>query len=435
MSKSLWLDYEFIDQPASQNPMERKTWCQLRIRIGDRFVSRVWDRSTKAERTTLYVPAFPIAEWLVSNWWFLWNEGQRPSDPWNWAQRHCFRAADAALLLPKLSVFHDGKCQRVQWEADPEGSRPHMPAEFCGGAGDEVLDADQCRMTLSQFIDDTLARVRDLGDDRVRDLHSLWQAIRSAGQDESDFCRLAGRFGVDPYNRKEMTDDLATFLEKEFKTVDYPLVTDLIDVSHPQTISQQWEWITRTNAELGMGPHRSESNVAIPVRGTSPPTFGYELARTIRKVVGLSDETPVDSVENLSRPILNKTFRVVDRNHLFGTGIKSLIGQTLSGEIISAGPHALRADNRRFLVARGLCHAIANTRSSQRLVTEAFSWDQQASRAFAAELLIPQEAIKNRISRSVADQSLIEVLASEYVVSTLVVERQLQNMRITISED
>ncbi len=435
MSKSLWLDYEFIDQPASRNPMERGTWCQLRIRIGDRFISRVWDRSTQAERTSLYVPAFPISEWLVSNWWFLWNEGQRPSDPWNWAQRHCWRSADAALLLPKLSVFHDGRCQRVQWESDPEGSRPHMPAEFCGGGGDEILEADQSRRALSQFVDDTLERVRDLDDDRVRDLRSLWQAIRSADQDEVCFCRLAGRFGVDPYNRSEMTDDLATFLETEFQTVDDPLMTDLIDVSHPQNLSQQWEWITHTSAELGMGPHHSVPNVAIPVRGTSPPTFGYELARAIRTVAGLSIEAPVDSVESLSRPVLNKTFRVVDRNHLPGTGIKSLIGQTSKGEILSAGPHAPLEQGRRFLVARSLYHAIASTRSSQRLVTDAFSWDQQASRAFAAELLIPQQAIKNRISHSVADQSLIIALASEYVVSTFVVERQLQNMRIPIADD
>ena len=435
MSKSLWLDYEPIDQPAAKDRVERMTWCALKIRIGDRFVSRVWDKFAKAERTSLYVPAFPIAEWLVSNWWFLWNEGQRPSDPWNWAQRHCLRAADSALLLPQLSVFHDGKCQRAQWDSDPEGSRPHMPAEFCGGAGDEVLDAEQCRMALAQFIDDTLARVRDLDDDRVRDLHSLWQAIRSADRDEIDFCRLAGRFGVDPYNRNEMTAELATFLETEFKTVDYPLVTDLIDVSYPQTLRQQWQWITQTSAELGMGPHRPEPHVAIPVRGTSPPTFGYELARTIRKVVGLSDEAPVDSVESLSRPVLNKTFRVEDRNHLPGTGIKSLIGQTATGEIISAGPHAPLVESRRFLVSRGMYHAIASTGSSQRLVTGAFSWDQQASRAFAAELLIPQQAIMNRISRSVADQSLIEALAREYVVSTFVVERQLQNMRIAISDD
>jgi IrrE N-terminal-like domain len=240
---------------------------------------------------------------------------------------------------------------------------------------------------------------------------------------------------VDPYNRHEMTDELSTFLETEFKSIDYPLVTDLIDVSHPQTLKQQWQWINKTIAELGMGPYRPESIVTIPVRGTSPPLFGYELARTIRKAAGLSDEAPVDSVQSLSCPVLHKTFRVEDRNHLPGTGIKSLIGQISSGEIISAGPHPHPVESQRFLTSRGLFHAIASTRSSQRLVTEAYSWDQQASRAFAAELLVPQQAIKNRISRSVADQSLIETLASEYVVSTFVVERQLQNMRIAISDD
>jgi hypothetical protein len=49
--------------------VERRTWARLRIRVAGRFASRLWDRETASERQTLYIPAFPLAQWLIANWW------------------------------------------------------------------------------------------------------------------------------------------------------------------------------------------------------------------------------------------------------------------------------------------------------------------------------------------------------------------------------
>ncbi len=434
MSKSLWLEYEPVSQPASKDPVERMTWCALRIRIGERFVTRVWDKSTRAERMALYVPAFPIAEWIAANWWFLWNEGKRQADSWNWGMRHCLRGADSALLLPALSLFNDGKCQHASWVADLEGALPHMPAEFVS-FGDEVLDPVQSCHALSQFVSDTLDRVRDLDVERVRELRSLWRAIRSADKEETDFCRLSGRVGVDPYNPDEMTDELAKLIVTEFQESDSPLVTDLLDVAEPSTLGQQWQWINKTNSALGLGPRCSDVRFPMPKRDLVPPQFGYELARTIRNVAELSESSRVDSIERLSEPVLRSTFRVENMNHVPGTGIKSLIGQTSSQDIVAAGPQPPREEDQRFLAARSLYQAVVTSRPSQRLVTDSLAWDQRASRAFAAELLAPQQALKNRVSHSVADQILVEELAKQFGVRTIVIEKQLENVGIAISTD
>src|SRR4051794_18486370 len=74
VSRSLLLDFDPIDQPAAADPVERRTWCSLRIKVGHRFVSRIWDKTLQSERINLYVPAFPIAEWIALNWWSLLNE-------------------------------------------------------------------------------------------------------------------------------------------------------------------------------------------------------------------------------------------------------------------------------------------------------------------------------------------------------------------------
>lgn len=115
MSASLSFESDPVDQPAATDPLERVTWCALCIRVGTRFASRIWDKTLQSERTTLYVPAFPLAQWLVQNSWSLLNElciadtipksEVGPLDD-KWIRRHCLRSADSSLLLPAIYVFH-----------------------------------------------------------------------------------------------------------------------------------------------------------------------------------------------------------------------------------------------------------------------------------------------------------------------------------------
>lgn len=215
MSKSLLFEYDPIDQPSATDPVERLTWCALRIRAAQRVVSSMWDKSLQSERANLYLPAFPVAEWLVENWWSLLNE-LCPSDKvpragisqmsrsatgrmqFRWTKRHCLRSADSALMLPALYLYHDGHSLRAEWQSDPPGSMPNMPGEFIAD-GAEQLDANATRESLTQFINNTLQRVVQICDERIRSLQEHWRAIQGADIDEQQFCTLAGRMGIDPY--------------------------------------------------------------------------------------------------------------------------------------------------------------------------------------------------------------------------------------------
>ncbi len=100
---------------------------------------------------------------------------------------------------------------------------------------------------------------------------------------------------------------------------------------------------------------------------------------------------------------------------------------------MAAGPQPFRPDSQRFLNARSLYHALVTTRNGRRLVTDAFSWDQKASRAFAAELIAPQRAIVARLSGSRADSIKVESLSREFTASTIVIEKQLENAGVSLS--
>jgi hypothetical protein len=440
VSKSLLFECDPIDQPAATDPVERQTWCALRIRVGRRYVSRIWDKSLQSERTSLYVPAFPVAEWLVRNWWSMLNElclwetvpnSVDDTARLSWTKRHCLRSADSALLLPKLYIFHDGQSLRTEWQADYSDSMPNMPGEFIAD-GAEQLDTGDTQESFAQFIGEILGHVADVDDDRIDELSNQWRAIQGADEEERQFCTLAGRMGIDPYDRNEMTEDLARFLEQSTARLEEPLLRDLTEVARPDSIEQQWSWIRDASLDLGLGPISVELPFELPSRGLSPPEFGYRLARYVRGTAGIESE-PLKSVEVAAQSLVHGMFRIVDRNHIPGQGIMAIVGQSPSGEVIAAGPKRQHPYNQRFMVARSLYHAIVTNREGQRLVTKAYSWDQKASRAFAAELLAPQRALVTRLATTAADLQTVETLSTEYGASSMVIEKQLENAGVPLS--
>ncbi|HTU24440.1 MAG TPA: hypothetical protein VMF30_03510 [Pirellulales bacterium] len=434
MSRSLSFEYDAVDQPAAVDPVERATWCALRIRVGDRSISRVYDRTLQSERTTLYVPAFPIAEWLVHNWWIFRNEPCRTEKvpaphelgtQLGWIKRHCLRAADSALMLPSLYLYHDGRELRAVWQPDEPGTMPNMLGQFVSW-GDEPLDDVSTCESLGNFIGETLDRVSKLDDGRVRELRLNWQAIQVADREEQEFCAITGRMGIDPYDREALTDEVAEFLEA-INPTEKPIVRDLTEVATTTSVIGQWSWVHEVSMELGLTPTTVVVPVGLPHPGSSPPRFGYSLARTVRDHVQLPPALRIDSVEAIAMSATERPFRVVERNHVEGAAIRAIVGQS-GHEIVSAGPMPVRNESRRFLIARSLYHAIVTTVQGVRLVTNAFTWHQKASRAFAAELLAPQGALLARLEDgAAANPDVIEQMSKDFEVSAMVIEKQLEN--------
>jgi hypothetical protein len=442
VSRSLLFECDPVDQPAATDPVERSTWCALRIRVGERYASRIWDKSLQSERTSLYVPAFPVAAWVVQNWWALLNElcswdtvpnSAVDATQSQWLKRHCLRSAESSLMLPALSIFHDGQSLRAEWHSDPQGSMPNMPGEFIGDGADQ-LDLDATQDSLAQFINMVLDRVAAVDDTRVRETLEQWRAIQGADSEGQAFCTLAGRMGIDPYDHSEMTDELAGFLEHTVTSPEDPLVRDLTEVARPDSIAQQWSWLSRVGTDFELRSNAVNLPFKLPPRESSPPHFGYGLARQVRTAAGVSPESPLDAVESVAHDVMGRTLRIEFRNHIPGHGVRAIIGQSArDGDIVAVGPQPLRLDSQRFLSARSLYHALVTTRHSSRLVTDSFSWDQKASRAFAAELIAPQRALVARVSEYRADSAKVESLSREFKASTIVIERQLENAGVSLS--
>src|SRR5438128_1444102 len=143
MSPSLRFECDWLDQPTVADPLERKTWASLRIIAAGRAVTHLWDRQTSTERMSRDLPTFPLANWIVGNCWALLYEPNRSEEippiaglttaaQRGWLQRHCLRAADSGLLIPRVCIYSNGHEVCVQWVPDEPDAFPHMPGEFIG---------------------------------------------------------------------------------------------------------------------------------------------------------------------------------------------------------------------------------------------------------------------------------------------------------------
>jgi Zn-dependent peptidase ImmA (M78 family) len=154
----------------------------------------------------------------------------------------------------------------------------------------------------------------------------------------------------------------------------------------------------------------------------------------VRQRAELAPLEPLGSVEDAAYTVTKVPFRVQEQNHVPGSGVRAAVGWNADREIVLAGPRSQRLDSQRFLDARCLYHALFACGRSERLVTDAYTWDQQASRAFAAEFLAPQAALTARTGVR-TDRLEVEELARDFGVSAMLIEKQLENAGVAITDE
>ena len=119
------------------------------------------------------------------------------------------------------------------------------------------------------------------------------------------------------------------------------------------------------------------------------------------------------------------------REELLKTSMSSLEGE-LKGDrgapVVVACQHG-DVKPERFRLARSLFFRHFATARERRLVTPAHTWDQRASRAFAAEFLAPAGALAKQVAGPVSFSDVDE-LGDEYRVSSLVIEHQIDNHQL-----
>jgi hypothetical protein len=436
------IDWE--DEPRVRDPLLGASWARLEIRAGDAarefcLTDCVGERSHSL-RQGVYGSVFPVAEWIVANWWSLLNESLR-ADRFrgarllandaalrSWVQRHSLLAARGGFALPDLTLYHDGGRIAVRCVPDPFDVESPYPVRFVRNIELRLPSADAAA-GLQTFVEAVVDRVRERAprEPGTQELLSNWEAVRDSSRTEAGICAAAAAMGLDPYDSGELTDELVDVLEGPFSSLVPSLQWDLAESTTREAVPIDLNWVL-TAAALS-GPQVAEGSSGLPGESgaTSAHQAGYERARWFIDRIGLP---PVDDLEGFVRARCGWSASAEPPPHTDGvaTRISALVGPDASGRprlIPSAASR--QPESSRFLLGRALFFAPSGDfHAPQRLLTRASAWPQRASRAFAAELLAPADELRRRVAGQVTYEQVAD-LAREFQVSPMVIEHQLEN--------
>lgn len=433
--------------PGVKHPVLSHTWCRLTIHAGGHLVSRVYDRRTKGSRIGVYGAAFPLCAWMVENYWFLISEAYRwaarygsrdlarnPSDR-AWVQRHSLLAAREGGALPDLTIYRDGDMVMAHWLKDG-GDNTNENIRF-GGEGWVRLSPRDARESIGEFVKTVLDRVSDMDDDEVVQLREDWAEIQNLTEAEQEVFEWAARLGIDARFDDDLTSDDEEYLKTQMPRLGKGVADDLLNSSAICHLRKDVSWIqeahTVANNVVVNGNSRVIRNAPPFEKKQTAHETGHAHALAFREAT--STPNVIRDMQDVVRDLgwAEKPFALTNSSP--GSVIRGVLEYT-NGQVPVVVTHSESEDTPagRFLLARSLYMQNCTGSGVPRLVTDSHTWDQRASRSFAAEILAPAQALDTRINTRKVSPMHANHLAEEFGVSTELILHQIDNYNIATLE-
>lgn len=422
--------FDWHDGKGLRGPELAATFASLCIDVGRRSLTTVFDERARTVRNRIFVPLYPVAEWLAANWWFVAFEHENTTKSAHPAfiRRHSLGTGTDGYAMPDLTIFPYGGRTQLRWgELQPAHTRTVF-----WSSGSVVVDREQFMHDCATFIDAVVTRLFEHG------IHSTflqdeWAAIQAMDEQESSFCEMAAGLGWDPYDLDDneqsqvitLADQLGELREEAVAVIDWqdPTKDGLVILDAVEDAKEY---------ELPLGDILS-GLASGESRELPPWEDGYRLAQKVRSHLGL-DGQPLRSGEELAAA-LNQDTTALNRatNPLAPLSdlrlIDGVVARGASGGV-SFGLKEKGEIGKRFLFCRALGEAIASRGAG--LVTRGTTRRQQTNRAFAAEFLAPSRSLGERITHPAVDDEQVDDLAEEFGVSAQVIRHQVENHRLAM---
>ena len=432
MSK-LSFEIDWVGAEGVNGPELSATWSSLRIHAGDSVITRVLDERAKTVRDFVYVPLYPLAEWLATNWWFLtreyWNPAKEEDPDFRW--RHSLRYGREGYAFPDLEVVSAGARTHLGWT---RSLSTWTNVEFLE-EGQMWTDSIEFQETCAGLVDRVIRRLVSLGVEGTF-LEEEWDAIQTADKDESDFCETTAGLGWDPYDLDDRGRALVIGLGE---VLNGAVLEEAIAALDPRTLSSGPYAIAHAFDDAKPNELSLERLKCVRPQillGSDyvcvyPWDAGYDAARRLRRELDLDgDPLPTDDAIAEALGEDPESLKRVRQPVVFGEA--RLIDGVIAGSDHDNPAFAFRrlhGSHWRFHFCRALAEVITSP-STDKLLTKAHSERQQRNRAFAAEFLAPSSGLRKKASGPVVDAEDIDELAVEFGVSSHVIKHQVVNHRI-----
>ena len=423
---------------------ERATFGLFAMTANERLLTAGEDPCRKELRHGPHVSGYPIAEWIVWNWWRLRWEGKvgRPSDEnaasrWDFAHR--MSTIGEGYAWPNITIFSDGVYSFLI--SEPSRS-PETTLFHYIGAERQRVPAENLKTAFDGFVNDILDRLEE---SKVREtnLHRLWNDLNEERENPglARFRRLEAQLGFEPDEADEVAirrhlDD-ATMLGEEAlgeiaadATFDDDALNAMMSATDITNIGKQNGFEANSNDVIALdnAPDTPQPGQVEAWR------LGELFAKEIRDQENL-DGLPISNADLAG-------FAGSSSNVIAG---KNGHSHKISFALDEESDHTLVylrskwETGRRFELARLIGDRIIRNQMSktcERLfpATRASSYRQKMQRAFAAELLSPFAFVKERMDGDYSEDNQNEV-ANYFTVSPMTIQTQLVNHGLVDRDD
>lgn len=438
MMPELHMDFEWMSPENARGPELRATWARLRVTVGDEDVTRVEDLASHGTRGGVYGPLYPVAEWIVTNWWFLLHEVASPDKypSKEYARRHNLAAAAEGFSLPSLVIKPEGQRSVLHW------SRRLLPRHGIQFINENkaTVDTNQLEAALRSFIQAVVTRLEDEGVHGTF-LAEEWQAINDADAEERAYCAALGRLGLDPYApESEATGHAVISLADQLPV---SVFDEFMHTADALELHAQGACLARFLTEAGALDldlpalrrlkEETRSLAAQASRQTLPWDQGYVFAQGLRVLLNGSATPPVSTVADLGKLLSappDTWASAVSATNGMSSFLKAAVGAMRTRSPFFAITPERNETGRVFLLCRALYEYLTTPEPSAAVVTDTYSEQQKRNRAFAAEFLAPAALLRENIQKEVVGNDEIMDLAALFGTSEYVIHYQIRNHKL-----
>lgn len=406
---------DWIEDVPNVAPEERATVGNLKLFLNDQNVTMHLRDEQAFDHVT--VSLYPLIEGLVHDWWTIFGDRD---------EQISLTKYRSGFALPDVRFQFDGSAFEI---SAVQRTYRNPNVRFWAGQS-EVLSRADAETALDGVIEGVLARLthKELSNTSAA---LRWARVVASRKDveEASFCECAGALGRDPY---AVDSSLSSLIEDAaFMFADESL-NEFLAGSKKFSAKDLLTWIRHAESRsTGKSTMHDLSEIAREVATASPAraserawALGYRRARAARRTMNISQESRFKTLQSLTRQFgASHNFTVADRID----GIRALRSDHNGVVSIHLRDHGTNSDaesGARFSFARAVGDVICFPEPARAVVNELhFATRQSAGRAFAAEFLAPIEEIQSMLK----DGHDVVTIAEEFDVSTVLIERQIEN--------
>lgn len=404
------------------------TFCSLRIEVGGHNVT-AYRTESREEEDHVSMPAYYLAEWIAENWWpLLWEprKAEESATDSGFLTRHNLMSAQQGFALPSVSLVSTG--DNIDIYAAKRRIEHGDATFFKSGAS--TLRRNAVEGELRKFVDATVAHLKGVSE---LPLQRSWTLITDTMEATVDFCRLMGALGLSPYENHPQVEEI---LDQASDVLTPRQLLELCQTSTLEHFAAAARLAVNVQGALHRTPEIDLSQLIHIPRPADVPTVpafrtGYEAAKKLRSQfqIGPKDVDGARKIfETLHIDLRPRNENFEDRPNSPVTGATAR--HASSGQMILVPKISAQ---RRFAAARAAYFFWTDSPDEEHLITSATTRDQQASRAFAAELLIPRDYIRSEATGGKIKMQKLADIAEREDVSRSLIRWHAENVGVVIS--